>query len=99
MGWVSGASAPSSCFDGSYVDLSHSHHGFECAPGRCSIRICDRSRQGTWRDLPRHSPLVLAPAAYAFLAPVSDNRVPQTVCFGLIVGRDLERECFVVLER
>ena len=55
--------------------------------------------QGARRDLPRQSPLVLAPAACAFLAAVSDDRVPQAVGFGLVVGRNLERECLVVLER
>jgi hypothetical protein len=58
----------------------------------------NRVSQGAWRDLPRQAPLVLAPAARAFLAAVFDDRVPQAVGFGLIVGRHLERERLVVLE-
>ena len=54
--------------------------------------------QGARRDLPRQAPLVLAPAACAFLAAIADDRVPQAVGFGLVVGRDLEREGLVVLE-
>jgi hypothetical protein len=68
--------AASSRFDRSDVDLSHPHHRFERAPCRCSVGIGYCGCQGAWRDLPRQSPLVLAPAACAFLAAVSDNRVP-----------------------
>ena len=57
------------------------------------------SSEGARRDLPRQAPLVLAPAAGAFLAAVADDRVPQAVGFGLVVGRDLERERLAVLER
>ena len=96
-GLASEVSAAPSRFDRSDVDLSHLHHGFERALGHRSIRIGDRGRQGAWRDLPRQSPLILAPTACAFLAAVSDNRVPQPVRFCLVVGRDLERESFVVL--
>src|SRR5574338_1359088 len=93
------ASAAPSGFDRGDVDLSHLHHGFERALRRRSIRIGDRGRQGAWRDLPRQSPLVLAPAACAFLTAVSDNRVPQAIRFGLVLGRDLEREGLAVFER
>ena len=55
--------------------------------------------QGARRDLPRQAPLVLAPAARALLAAVADDRVPQAVGLGLVVGRDLERERLAVLER
>jgi len=59
-----------------HSDLSHLHHCFEGALGHRAIRIGDRVRQSPWRDLPGHAPLVFAPAAFAFLAAVSDNRVP-----------------------
>jgi hypothetical protein len=59
----------------------------------------DRGRQGPWRDLPRQAPPVLAPAARAGLAAVPDDRVPQPIGLGLVVGRHLEREGLVVLER
>jgi len=45
------------------------------------------------------SPLVLAPAARAFLATVSNNRVPQAVRFSLVVRRNLKRKSLAVLER
>jgi hypothetical protein len=40
----------------------------------------------------------VAPAARAFLAAISDDRVPQAVGFGLVVGRDLKGERLVVRE-
>ena len=45
-------------------------------------------------------PLVLVPAVLARLPAVADDRVPQSVGFGLVVGRHLEREgCAVWKER
>src|SRR5205807_6011626 len=52
----------------------------------------------TRRDLPRHAPLVLAPAARALLAAIADDGVPIAVGLGLIVSGDLEREGFAVFE-
>src|SRR5512134_1991619 len=92
-----GSAAPGR-FDRSDVDLSHLHHRFEGALGRRAIGIGERGNQGAWRDLPRQAPLVLAPSAFAFLTAIADDRVPQAVGFGLVVGRNLEREGFVVLE-
>src|SRR6201993_111003 len=51
------------------------------------------------RDLPGNAPLFFAPAALAFLPAIADDGVPVAVGFVLIVGGDLERECFVMLER
>src|SRR3546814_8846156 len=61
----------------------------------------DRQRldQHARRDLPRDAPLVLAPAARALLAAIADDGVPVAVGLLLIVGGDLEREGFVMLER
>src|SRR5690606_31820955 len=39
------------------------------------------------------APRVLAPSAGTFLSAVADDRVPVAIGFGLVVGRDLEREC------
>src|SRR5205085_6760195 len=50
------------------------------------------------RDLPGDAPFVLAPAACALLACIADNGVPVTVGLLLIVGGDLKREGFVMLE-
>ncbi|AEA83249.1 conserved hypothetical protein [Stutzerimonas stutzeri DSM 4166] len=58
----------------------------------------DRLRQDARRDLPRHPPLVPAPAAYVLLSAFCDHGVPQAVRFGLVVGRHLERERLVVLD-
>ena len=91
-------SAASRRFDRSDVDFLHVHHGIECAlcfsaAGR--QRLCQHAR----RDLPGDAPLVLAPAARALLATIADDGVPVTVGLLLIVGGDLKREGFVMLER
>jgi hypothetical protein len=49
--------------------------------------------------LPGDAPLVLAPAAGTLLASIADNGVPVAVGLLLIIGGDLERESFVMLER
>src|SRR5262249_55856438 len=80
------------------VDLSHAHHSFKRA--LCFI-AAGRQRFGqyTRRDLPRHAPLVFAPAACAFLATIIDDRVPIAIRLSLIVSGDLERKCFIMFER
>src|SRR5947207_2225843 len=83
--------------DGVDVDLLHGHHRIKhtlpfIAAGR------NRFGQHTRRDLPRHAPLVFAPAARALLAAIADDGVPIAVGLGLIVGGDLEREGFGVFE-
>ena len=90
--------APPRRLDYGDVYLLHWHHCFERALCRCWIAIRERCNKGAWGDLPRHAPLVLTPAALAFLAAISHDRVPQAVGFGLVVGRDLKRERLVVLE-
>src|SRR5262245_48725529 len=79
------------------VNLLHAHHRIKRA--LCFI-AAGRQRLGQHarRDLPRYAPPVLAPAARALLAPVADDGVPIAVGLWLIVGGDLEREGFVVLE-
>src|SRR6267154_713030 len=85
-------------FDRGDVDFPHAHHGIECT--LCFIaanrqRLCQHAR----RDLPGDAPLVLAPAARALLASIADNSVPVAVGLLLIIGGDLKRESFVMLER
>src|SRR5262249_48419555 len=80
------------------VDLSHTHHRFKgalcfSAPGR------HRFHQDTRRDLPRHAPLVFAPAARAFLPAIADDRVPIAIRLVLIVSSDLKRKRFIMFER
>src|SRR6188474_3467213 len=79
------------------VDLLHVHHRFKHAPGFIAAGR-HRFGQHTRRDLPRHAPLVLAPAARAFLAAIADDGVPIAVGLGLIVSGDHERKGFAVLE-
>src|SRR5688572_2201231 len=88
--WSRASAAPCrrDCGD---VDLLHAHHRFERA---LRLGATDRQRVGEHarRDLPGDAPLVLAPAARALLASVTDNGVPVAVGFLLIVGSDLEGE-------
>src|SRR5690606_3142610 len=85
--------------DGGDVDLLHRHHRLECALGDRRVGAEDRFAQRNWGALPGDAPLVLAPAALAFLAAVVDDRVPVAISLLLVGGRDLEREGLVVLER
>src|SRR6476660_9099643 len=80
------------------VDLSHAHHSLKRA--LCFI-AAGRHRFGqyTRRDLPRHAPLVFAPAALALLAAIADDGVPIAIGLGLIVSGDLERKVFAMFER
>jgi hypothetical protein len=83
--------------DRGYVDLLHAQHRIEralCFVAAGSQRLGQHAR----RDLPGDAPLVFAPAARALLAAVADDGVPVAVGLFLIVGGDLEREGFVVLE-
>ena len=54
--------------------------------------------QYTRRDLPRHAPLVFAPAARAFLAAITDDGVPIAIRLSLIVSGDLERKGFIMFD-
>ena len=74
------------------------HHRIERALGFIAAGR-HRFGQHPRRDLPRHAPLVFAPAARALLAAIADDGVPIAVGLGLIVGGDQEREGFGVLER
>src|SRR5712671_2260378 len=85
-------------FDRGDVDFPHAHHGIECtlrfiAAGR------QRLHQHAWRDLPGDAPPVLAPAARTLLASIADDGIPVAVGLLLIIGGDLKRESFVMLER
>src|SRR6267154_4354042 len=85
-------------FDRGDVDFPHAHHGIECA--LCfSAAGRQRLHQHARRDLPGDAPLVLAPAACTLLASIADNGVPVAVGLLLIIGGDLKRESFVMLER
>src|SRR5690606_35415482 len=92
-------SAPTRRLDGGDVDLAHLHHRVERALGRGTIRVGPGVGERARGDLPRQPPLVLAPAAFAFLPAVADDRIPVAVGFLLVVGRHLERERLAVLER
>ena len=87
------------CFDGGDVDLLHLHHRLEGTFRGGPVGVDDRVEQHPRGDLPRHAPLVLAPATGALAAVVVDDRVPQTVGLGLVVGGDLKRERLGVGER
>jgi hypothetical protein len=85
-------------FDRGDVDLLHLHHRVKCA--FCSIAASgERFDQDAWCDLPGDAPLVFAPAASAFLPAITDDCVPVSIGFLLIVGRDLKGEGFVMFER
>src|ERR1700681_8756 len=96
--WTPRSSAAPRRLDYGDVDLRHAHHRVKRA--LCFI-AAGRQRLGqhTRRDLPRHAPLVFAPAARALLAAIADDSVPIAVGLGLIVSGDLEREGFAMFER
>src|SRR5882762_10895627 len=80
------------------VDFFHGHHGRESALGFIAADR-QRLRQHARRDLPGDAPFVLAPAARALLASIADNGVPVAVGLLLVIGGDLKRESFGMLER
>src|SRR5215210_2374255 len=95
---IGGTSAAPRRLDRSDVDLLHAQHRIKRA--LCFIAAGrHRLNQHARRDLPRDPPLVFAPAALALLAAIADDGVPVTVGLLLIIGSDLEREGFVMLER
>src|ERR1041385_3325054 len=79
------------------VDLLHTHHCFKRA---LCFFTADRQRVGqhSRRDLPGDAPLVFAPTARALLAAIANDGIPVAVSLLLILGGDLDREGFVVLE-
>jgi len=81
------------------INFLHRHHRIECPFGGYMVRTGECFRQGNRRNLPRDTPLVLAPAAIALLTAVADDRVPITIRFTLVFGRHLKRKSFVVCER
>src|SRR5450756_1108692 len=84
--------------DCGYVNLLHTHHRIKRA--LCLIAASrQRLGQHTWCDLPRHAPLVFAPAALALLAAIADDSVPIAVGLGLIISGDLKRKGFVMFDR
>ena len=64
------------------------------------LRAAGRHRlgQGARCDLPGDAPAILAPAAGALGPAVADDGVPVAVGLFLVVGGDLERERFILLE-
>src|SRR5258708_263376 len=58
------------------VDLLHRHHRFECALRLGRVLVGRQLDQPPRGDLPGKAPLVLAPAALAFLAAILGDRVP-----------------------
>src|SRR3990167_6249076 len=91
-------SAAKRCLDCTDIDFRHFHHCIECALGGSRVGIGNGSRQNHRCYLPRHSPLVLAPAASAFLTAIANDRVPIAIRFGLISGCHLERKRFALRE-
>src|SRR5690348_12437952 len=74
-----GGFAGRGCFDRRDVDLAHLHHGLERALRLRRIGVGGQVEQDLRRDLPGIAPLVLAPAASAFLAAVLDDGIPVAV--------------------
>jgi len=85
--------APSRLLDRRHIDLLHLHHRLE-SPFRFRPAGRHGLRQRPRRDLPRHTPAILAPATRAFLSAVVDDRIPVSIGFFLVVGGDLESERF-----
>lgn len=54
----------------------HRHHGIERPLGCGVIGAGIRLDQHDRGDLPRDTPFVFAPAAFALLAPVANDRIP-----------------------
>src|SRR6185503_18611315 len=71
--------APKGGFDRGDVDFLHRHHRLEGALGRGLVGIVHSLQQHARGNLPREAPLVLAPAAGAFLAAGLGNGVPIAV--------------------
>src|SRR5438270_4687257 len=79
------------------VDLAHRHHRLKRALAALTA-LAGQLEQASRRDLPGKAPLVLAPAARAFLAAAGGDRVPVAVGFFLIVGQDHEADRLIGLE-
>src|SRR3954454_15176798 len=79
------------CLNRGDVDLLHRHHCLEGALRGVSALV-EGIDQHARRDLPGEAPLVLAPAALAFLTAVLGDGVPVTVGFRLILGVDAETD-------
>src|SRR5580765_5904719 len=92
---VYSSSPATRCFHFRDVDFLHFHHRSKSALGLRSA-CGHRAGEGAWGDLPGQSPAILAPAAGAFLAAVTDDRVAVAVGFLLSVGRDLKGEGLAV---
>lgn len=74
------------------IMASNARFAFIAAGRQC---LCQHAR----RDLPGDAPLVLTPATRTLLASIADNGVPVAVGLPHIIGGDLKRESFVMLER
>src|SRR6476646_783831 len=96
--WLRPNRSASCCFDRGDIDFSHCHHRLERALRGRTIRIGRCFHQHARRDLPSQAPFVFAPSACALGTSISDNRVPVTIGLGLILGEDLKRKRFTVLE-
>src|SRR5688500_15154626 len=88
-------SSTTCCFDLRDVDFPHFHHRLKGALG-LRTTCGDRADEDTRSNLPGQSPAILAPATGAFLATITDDRVPVAVGFLLRVGRDLKGERLAV---
>ncbi len=84
-------------FDFVDVDFAHLHHRGKGALG-LGTACGYRADEGAGRDLPRQPPTILAPAARAFLATATDDRIPIAVSFLLRVCRDLKEKNLAVHE-
>lgn len=80
-------------FDGRDIDLLHRHHRLEGTPGDIAA-LGHRFGQDARGNLPVETPFILAPAALTLSAAITDDGVPVTVSFRLILGRYLKRKGF-----
>src|SRR4051812_45563325 len=90
---LNGQSATPCRIDHRDVDLLHGHHCVEGALGFAAASGHGFG-QGAGGNLPGNAPFILAPATVAFLPAIADDGIPVAVGFCLIVGGDLEGECF-----
>jgi hypothetical protein len=84
--------------DRRHVDFRHRQHGREHTLPCCGVWSRHRVRQDPRGDLPGNAPAVLAPAAAAFRAAISSQRIPISISFRLARRRHLEGKGFRVLE-
>jgi hypothetical protein len=76
---------PRTAFSIVATSFLHRHHRLERAFSFVSART-HRINQDLGGDLPRDASFIFAPAAFAFLPAIADDRNPKIVGFGLVLG-------------